>query len=102
MATLQEQDDKVIAEWARIFCLSRKLRHSVQQSMEDAALFITEEYDIVHPEIFETEKEKESNKDVHTEHCCLEHGCKYGEDDCPVAAGRKVQSYPCESCGTIS
>lgn len=42
----------------------------------------------------------ESKKDVHTEHCCILHGCKYGEDDyyCTVATGRKPQSYPCESC----
>ena len=37
-------------------------------------------------------------KDVHTEHCCKEHGCKYGEDDCPVVTGKKIQSYPCEIC----
>lgn len=37
-------------------------------------------------------------KDVHTEHCCKDHGCKYGEDDqCSVMQGRK-QSYPCEQC----
>ena len=39
------------------------------------------------------------NKDVHTEHCCVEHGCKYGQEDhCPVYQGRKKQSHPCESC----
>ena len=33
-------------------------------------------------------------KDVHTEHCCAEHGCKYGEEDfCPVWLGYKRQSY---------
>ncbi len=37
-------------------------------------------------------------KCVHTEHCCVEHGCKYGHDDCPVVSGLKNQSYPCESC----
>ena len=32
--------------------------------------------------------------DVHTEHCCAEHGCKYGEEDfCPVWLGYKRQSY---------
>lgn len=37
--------------------------------------------------------------DVHTEHCCYLHGCKYmGEDDCPVAAGEKPQSHACEAC----
>ena len=37
-------------------------------------------------------------KDVHTEHCCVKHGCKYGDDDCTVWLGFKRQSYPCESC----
>lgn len=35
---------------------------------------------------------------VHTEHCCREHGCKYGDADCPVATGAQPQSGPCEDC----
>jgi hypothetical protein len=38
-------------------------------------------------------------KDVHTEHCCKRHGCKYGNLDCTVAHGNKIQSYDCEACG---
>lgn len=43
--------------------------------------------------------------DVHTEHCCANCGCKYGEEEsgkCSVCSGRKMQSYPCgqlEVCG---
>jgi hypothetical protein len=37
-------------------------------------------------------------KDVHTEHCCLKHGCKYGDTDCPVELGIKRQSFACEWC----
>ena len=37
-------------------------------------------------------------KDVHTEHCCIYHGCKYGYEMCSVVLGVKVQSYPCEKC----
>ena len=44
----------------------------------------------------------EKIKDVHTEHCCAIHGCKYMDDDCTVtvAAENKeyVQSFPCEDC----
>jgi hypothetical protein len=36
--------------------------------------------------------------DVHTGHCCVLHGCKYGDDDCPVETGAKEQSYSCEQC----
>lgn len=35
---------------------------------------------------------------VHTSHCCKQHGCKYGDEDCPVAFGEHKQEYPCETC----
>lgn len=41
-----------------------------------------------------------NNKCVHTEHCCQEHGCKYGDEDCPVVLLIKKQSFPCEECET--
>lgn len=39
-----------------------------------------------------------TDKCVHTEHCCVIHGCKYCDDDCPVETGVKKQSYMCEMC----
>lgn len=42
--------------------------------------------------------EPEGRKCVHTQHCCVNHGCKYGDPDCPVWLGKRNQSYPCESC----
>lgn len=41
---------------------------------------------------------KVSIKDVHTEHCCLLHGCKYNDDNCTVVTMQAIQSYPCEDC----
>lgn len=38
------------------------------------------------------------DKNVHTEHCCAKHGCKYSDTDCPVFSGKQKQSYPCEFC----
>jgi hypothetical protein len=38
---------------------------------------------------------------VHQTHCCVEHGCKYGEMDCPVALGTVTQDYPCEDCDDV-
>ena len=35
-----------------------------------------------------------TEKCVHTEHCCAKNGCKYGDIDCPVWLGHKKQSYP--------
>lgn len=37
-------------------------------------------------------------KDVHTEHCCVVHGCKYMSKDCSVVQKCHPQSYPCEQC----
>ena len=34
----------------------------------------------------------------HVSHCCDRHGCKYGDDDCPVANGRLKQEGPCYYC----
>lgn len=49
------------------------------------------------------EKKQSEYRDVHTEHCCINCGCKYGEDrpdsdgaiECTVVSGRQPQSYPC-------
>lgn len=43
---------------------------------------------------------KKPTKDVHTEHCCILHGCKYGNmnKECTVVEKRAPQSYCCESC----
>lgn len=35
---------------------------------------------------------------VHQSHCCVHHGCKYGNEDCPVVSGEIVQEYACEDC----
>ena len=34
---------------------------------------------------------------VHNTHCCKEHGCKYGDFDCPVEHG-PLPGVRCESC----
>lgn len=31
-------------------------------------------------------------------HCCIIHGCKYGDDDCPVVTKKVKQEYTCEGC----
>lgn len=38
------------------------------------------------------------NKDVHKTHCCIIHGCKYLNDDCPVVLDKIEQQYICEDC----
>jgi len=35
---------------------------------------------------------------VHIRHCCTEHGCKYGDTDCPVVLNLIKQDCPCEEC----
>jgi len=44
-------------------------------------------------------REPGTPSDVHTEHCCVIHGCKYGHDTCTVVTGEHRQSGPCEECG---
>lgn len=38
------------------------------------------------------------NIGVHASHCCKWHGCKYGNEDCPVESGKVKQMYLCEYC----
>lgn len=40
------------------------------------------------------------NVGVHASHCCKWHGCKYGNEDCPVITGKVQQEYLCEYCYT--
>ena len=47
----------------------------------------------------ESEKENDCTTDVHTRHCCKNCGCKYGDKDCPVVTGTKVQEFPCGDQG---
>jgi hypothetical protein len=36
---------------------------------------------------------------VHLTHCCAIHGCKYGDDDCPVERGEHIgMTYKDEAC----
>lgn len=48
-----------------------------------------------------TKIDDENGCSVHVAHCCILHGCKYGDDDCPVALGKMKQEFPCESCREI-
>lgn len=36
--------------------------------------------------------------DAHDTHCCDRHGCKYGDEDCPIVKGERKQLYNCEQC----
>lgn len=44
---------------------------------------------------------KDYNIGVHQTHCCMKHGCKYGDDDCPVVLKRTKQEYPCSNCSLL-
>lgn len=48
---------------------------------------------------FGTKNMKESHqfKSVHDAHCCTTHGCKYGDEDCPVVLGTEPGIF-CEDC----
>lgn len=38
---------------------------------------------------------------THITHCCINHGCKYAQYDCPVFNGRLKQESPCELCDEV-
>jgi hypothetical protein len=54
-------------------------------------------YDKVMNEIFDDVPVEKYG--VHRTHCCVKHGCKYGNPKCPVELGLIVQDHPCENCG---
>jgi len=40
-----------------------------------------------------------SRLNVHRSHCCVIHGCKYGDDEnCPVVTKKYGQVHPCMDC----
>ncbi|MGD9678132.1 MAG: hypothetical protein AB7V16_07180 [Vulcanibacillus sp.] len=41
------------------------------------------------------------NIKVHASHCCVLHGCKYGDSECPVVLKLVQQLYECETCYNI-
>ena len=41
---------------------------------------------------------KVKNPGTHRTHCCVIHGCKYGDSDCPVVNKEVMQEYLCEDC----
>ena len=43
-----------------------------------------------------------TTKDVHTENCCVVHGCRWGHKNCTVANGTKRQSKECSRHASIS
>lgn len=76
-------------------------------SMEDyrKAVETIEQYKIEQLEFDRIDHKKPTNTSipeerwgVHRTHCCFKHGCKYGDDDCPVEIGLIAQDYLCESC----
>ena len=49
--------------------------------------------------MWEYPKVKKEDYGVHETHCCIIHGCKYGNhENCPVCKGLVKQQYLCETC----
>ena len=40
--------------------------------------------------------------EVHKTHCCILHGCKYRDNNCPVITEQIKQIYSCEECYSMS
>jgi len=39
-----------------------------------------------------------SPANMHTSHCCVQHGCKYGDNNCPVTKLQAKQNHECSQC----
>lgn len=64
------------------------------------SLFMHSNHDITYDSFCEEVKSKLIERyGTHSSHCCSDHGCKYGNKDCPVTLGLIEQEYPCEDCG---
>ena len=44
----------------------------------------------------------EKEDGVHVHHCCIFHGCKYGDETCCVVKGKHTQMYSCEECQSMN
>ena len=69
------------------------------------AIATIKQYQVEQLELLKEEKAKAAVCDipkerwgVHSSHCCFEHGCKYGDADCPVENGLIDQEFPCDYC----
>jgi len=38
----------------------------------------------------------------HPGHCCVEHGCKYSDPDCPIVTGEIPQYFACYDCDEVA
>ena len=84
----------------KVFDLEKKMvAHLLPESYNNPVKKVKVRDIIIKPEQEERCEKIKVKKDIHTEHCCVEHGCKYGEDDfCSVVNKLKPQSFPCELC----
>lgn len=68
-------------------------------SSKPATVEVAPEPKAAAPEPVVATSEPPQRGNVHTSHCCLEHGCKYSDPDCQVVKGVQGQEGPCEFCG---
>lgn len=81
-----------------IFRSERNLAQGIPQTIPEGVLVcLTLGEKLAEPiVVYEAEPKPEViEKDSHTGHCCINHGCKYGDEDCTVTSGEKPQSYEC-------
>lgn len=71
-----------------------KARATTISSKLQMLLFFLEEQGIKTETEEDIHEFSRKEKCVHSEHCCAEMGCKYGDEDCPVWLGYVQQSYP--------
>ncbi len=48
--------------------------------------------------MFEEKNKEVINEVNHIKGCCIDHGCKYNNDNCPVVLGEVDQLHSCPEC----
>lgn len=93
MKTYQIKTKKILVSVYKIQAETKELAIKAFNNRETVRIHehLEREEEVV--EISSTTKKMDFEMDVHTEHCCLTCGCKYGDKSCSVTTEEKIQSY---------
>jgi len=105
---LQNDEHSETIEFLLMACnnlsyMSSELASAIVKELEFELKWYEANYEIIEKEVTVVKKyselqEKEDKTDIHTEHCCAEHGCKYNDENCTVVNRILEQTFLCEEC----
>ena len=100
--TANPPDPKTAAAYRYVGRILRVMLDPLDASLRDSLKHLDRDPLVLDVILSMPKPEPDGNKDVHTEHCCFNCGCKYGYADkdqdgvrCPVLDKIKRQSFRC-------